>query len=74
MAKKTQFFMTEATFAGARVGPEGIKPDLTKLTAISEWEMPQDLLNFKSFLGLCGHFCGLIKNYARVAQPLTDLE
>jgi hypothetical protein len=73
-ASKMQFFMTEATFAGNRVGPEGIKPDLTKLTAIVDWETPHDLLNLKSFLGLCGHFHGLIKNYARIAQPLTDLE
>jgi hypothetical protein len=73
-ASKMQFFMTEATFAGNWVGPEGIKPDLTKLTAILDWETPYDLLNLKSFLGLCGHFRGLIKNYARIAQPLTDLE
>jgi hypothetical protein len=73
-AAKMQFFMTEATFAGNRVGPDGIKPDLTKLTAIVDWEAPHDLLNLKSFLGLCGHFRGLIKNYARIVQPLTDLE
>jgi hypothetical protein len=73
-AAKMQFFMTEATFAGNCIGPDGIKPDLTKLTAIVDWQTPHDLLNLKSFLGLCGHFRGLIKNYVRVAQPLTDLE
>jgi hypothetical protein len=73
-AQKMKFFMTEATFAGNRVGPEGIKPDLTKLTAIVDWDTPHDLLNLKSFLGLCGHFRGLIKNYARIAQLLTDME
>jgi hypothetical protein len=73
-AQKMKFFMTEATFAGNRVGPEGIKPDLTKLTAIVDWDTPHDLLNLKSFLGLCGHFRSLIKDYARIAQPLTDLE
>jgi hypothetical protein len=72
--QKMKFFMTEATFAGNRVGPEGIKPDLTKLTAIIDWDAPHDLLNLKSFLGLCGHFRSLIKDYARIAQPLTDLE
>ncbi|KAJ6590222.1 hypothetical protein B0H10DRAFT_2233705 [Mycena sp. CBHHK59/15] len=41
---------------GNRVGPDGIKPDLTKLTAIVDWDTPHDLLNLKSFLGLCGHF------------------
>jgi hypothetical protein len=47
--------MTEAVFAGAMVGPDGIKPDLTKLTAIIDWEQPKDLNMLESFLGLIGH-------------------
>lgn len=72
-ATKSKFFMTEATFAGGRVGPEGIKPDLTKLTAIANWKAPKDLQNLGSFLGLTGYFRPLIKGYASIAQPLTDL-
>jgi hypothetical protein len=55
-AAKSQFFMTEAIFAGGRVGPSGVLPDLTKLTAIVDWAKPQDALNLASFLGLAGHF------------------
>ena len=55
-AAKSQFFMTEATFAGGRVGPKGVLPDLMKLTAIVNWAKPQDALNLVSFLGLVGHF------------------
>ena len=72
-AAKCKFFMTEATFAGARVGPDGIKPDLTKLTAIAHWKAPSDLQNLGSFLGLAGYFRPLIKGYATIAQPLSDL-
>jgi hypothetical protein len=72
-AAKSQFFVTEATFAGARVGPDGIKPDLTKLTAVVDWETPRDLQNLGAFLGLTGYFRNLIKGYANIAQPLTDL-
>jgi hypothetical protein len=72
-ASKSKFFMTEATFAGGRVGPEGIKPDLTKLTAVVDWKTPTDLQNLGSFLGLTGYFRSLIKGYASIAQPLTDL-
>ena len=72
-AAKCKFFVTEATFAGARVGPEGIKPDLTKLTAVADWKTPTDLQKLGSFLGLTGYFRSLIKGYASVAQPLTDL-
>jgi hypothetical protein len=56
---KSKFFMTEATFAGGRVGPEGIKPDLTKLTALVDWKAPMDLQNLGSFLGLAGYFRSL---------------
>ena len=55
-ASKSKFFVTKATFAGGRVGPDGIKPDLTKLTAITDWKIPTDLQNLESFLGLAGYF------------------
>ena len=72
-ASKSKFFMTEATFAGGRVGPEGIKPDLTKLTAVADRKTPEDLQNLGSFVGLTGYFRSLIKGYASIVQPLTDL-
>ena len=72
-ASKSSFFMTEAVFAGARVGPQGVRPDLTKLTAIVDWKRPADLQNLNAFTGLTGYFRPLIKGYAAIAQPLTDL-
>ena len=69
-ASKSKFFMTEASFAGGRVGPDGIKPDLAKLTAVANWKIPKDLQNLGSLLGLAGYFRHLIKG---LAQPLTDL-
>ena len=69
-ATKSQFFMTEAVFAGGCIGPKGIKPDLTKLTAIVDWEKPTNALNLTSFLGITGHFWDLVKDYARLEQPL----
>lgn len=72
-AIKSGFFLTEAVFAGSRVGPEGIRPDLTKLTAIVDWQTPTDVQNLGSFTGLTGYFRGLIKGYRARVQPLTDL-
>jgi len=46
---------------------------LTKLTSIVDWETPRDLQNLGSFLGLTGYFHSLVKGYAVIAQPLTDL-
>jgi len=33
-ASKSEFFMTEMVFAGTTVGPNGVQPDLKKLTAV----------------------------------------
>ena len=71
--KKSEFFMTEIVFAGSIVGPDGVKPDATKITAVVDWRQPPDVLNLSRFLGLTGHFRDLVKGYARIAQPLTDL-
>ena len=55
-ASKTELFMTEAVFVGTTVGSDGIKPNLTKLTAIVDWQQPTNLSALESFLGLTGHF------------------
>jgi hypothetical protein len=72
-APKTKLFMTEAVFAGATVGPKGVAPDATKLTAIVNWKQPPHALNLHAFLGLTSYFRDLVENYARREQPLRDL-
>jgi hypothetical protein len=64
-ASKCEFFMTTMVFAGASVGPAGVQPDLSKLTAIVNWKVPEDALALAGFLGLTGWFRDLILGYAR---------
>lgn len=72
-ASKSKFFMTTAVFAGARIGPKGIQPDLSKLTAIVNWRTLESALNLASFLRLMGWFRDLIKDYTKIEKPLRDL-
>ncbi|QRV90612.1 Retrovirus-related Pol polyprotein from transposon [Ceratobasidium sp. AG-Ba] len=72
-AAKTVLFMAEATFAGARVSQAGIKPDPAKVRAILDWPEPESVLDTMGFLGLAGSQRTKIKNFARIAQPLSDL-
>lgn len=67
---KCHLLMTETTFAGATVGPNGIQPDLAKLTAVVKWAQPSDVLNLTSSLGLTGHFRDLIQGYSKIEGPL----
>jgi hypothetical protein len=55
-AAKSKLCMSEAVFAGARVGQHGVLPDLVKLTVIVDWKRPPTTLNLASFVGLTGHF------------------
>ena len=57
----------------ARVGMDGIKADLSKLTAVINWQTPSTIQNLGSFLGLTGYFWPLIKNYSLLEKPLKDL-
>ncbi|QRV99273.1 Retrovirus-related Pol polyprotein from transposon opus [Ceratobasidium sp. AG-Ba] len=70
---KSVFFMREASFAGARVSKEGVRPDLRKVRAILEWPKPQTVLEVMGFLGLVGSHRTKIKDYARTARLLSDL-
>ena len=72
-ASKCEFFMTNMVFAGASVGPMGVQPDLSKLTAIVNWKIPEDALALTGFLGLTGWFRDLILGYAKKEKPLRDL-
>jgi hypothetical protein len=70
---KLRLFMTEAVFAGAQVGPQGVSPDSSKLTAIVDWPIPQDASHLEGFLGLTGYFRDLVKGYAQIEGPLRNL-
>jgi len=70
---KLQVFMTEAVFAGACVGPGGVSPDSSKLTAVVNWRIPEDMLHLEGFLGLMAYFRDLVKGYAALEKPLRDL-
>jgi hypothetical protein len=72
-ASKCEFFMTTMVFAGASVGPMGVQPDLSKLTAIVNWKTPEDAMALAGFLGLTGWFRDLVLGYAKKEQPLRDL-
>ena len=73
LASKCKFFMTTMVFAGASIGPKGVQPDLSKLTAIVNWKTPENALALVGFLGLTSWFRDLILGYAKKEQPLRNL-
>jgi hypothetical protein len=44
-----------------------------KLGSIRVWPRPQNVFDFRSFLGLCGFYWHYVRNFAMIAAPLHDL-
>ena len=58
---------------GYCISSEGVTPDPDKLSAVHCAKPPTSLKKLRSFLGICNWFRRYVKNYARVAAPLTNL-
>jgi hypothetical protein len=46
--------------------------DPDKLAAIRDWKLPDLRKGMQSFLGLANYYWRFIKNYSKIAKPLTD--
>lgn len=71
--EKTHFMQTEVEFLGYIVSSDGIKTDPKKVKAVKELQPPLNLKELKGFLGMTGYYRCFVKDYAKVAKPLTDL-
>ena len=48
-------------------------PTEQKVKAIRDWERPRDLRDVRSFLGFTNYYRHFVRDFAAVANPLTEL-
>ncbi|XP_076660488.1 uncharacterized protein LOC143363841, partial [Halictus rubicundus] len=70
---KCEFLKPELEYLGHLVTAEGVKPNPKKILAVERFKVPTTPTEIKSFLGLSGHYRKFIRNFSKIAKPLTDL-
>jgi hypothetical protein len=70
---KCRLLQEEVTFLGHVVSAAGVATDPEKTRAVEEWDVPRNVHEVRSFLGLCGYYRRFIENFAAIARPLHDL-
>jgi len=71
--EKCAFDQEEVHFLGFVIGVNGISMDPAKVAAIKEWATPKTVLEIQIFLGLANFYRRFVKNYSKIAAPLTAL-
>ena len=70
---KCHFMLTLLTFLGHQISDKGLRPDPSKVKAVTDWPMPRTLTEIRAFLGFVNFYRRFIPNFSHIAAPLTNL-
>ena len=70
---KGEFWLTEVGFLGHAVSTSGVSVDLEKVEVVMSWGRPKSVFEIRNFLGLAGYYRRFIKDFSRLAVPMTRL-
>lgn len=70
---KCEFLRREVSYLGHIITGKGVSPNPDKIKAISEFPVPKNAKDMKTFLGLTGYYRRFIENFSKITKPLTSL-
>jgi hypothetical protein len=70
---KCEFWLTEVAFLGHVISAGGISLDPSKVKDVLNWMPPTNASEIWSFLILVGYYHWFIKDFSKIAKPMTRL-
>jgi hypothetical protein len=70
---KCEFWLTEVAFLGHVISTGGVSVDPGKLKDVLNWMPPTTASEIQNFLGLTGYYRRFIKDFLKIAKPMTKL-
>jgi hypothetical protein len=70
---KCEFLRKEVCYLGHKITPQGIEPDESKVAAVREFPVPNNVKQLKAFLGLAGYYRRFVPKFSPIAKPLHRL-
>ncbi|XP_027157841.1 uncharacterized protein LOC113759461 [Coffea eugenioides] len=73
LKSKCSFAQKQVAYLGHVISGEEVQADPQKVQAIQQWPVSSNLKELRGFFGLVGYYRRFIKDFGKLARPLTEL-